>query len=780
MGESLISWNDFEAEVIRCLGRNIDKQNNPEQNRLISSPMTQSLFIVAGPGSGKTTVIVLRILKLIFVDGVDPSNILATTFTRKAAKELGSRILGWGDQLKNSFLNNSSYRNFKNDLSKLDFNRIIIGTLDSIIEEVLGEYRVPGTPPPVVIEDFVAKSLMVRVGLFNRGRHTNKDLKNYVVDKLLNGKSYGLNVSEIGATLLQIKDRFFHDQVDEQKFRNNSSHPGIKVACDAIEDYINELRNRNLFDFAKLESFFLERLKDGSLCQFQDKVQFIFVDEYQDTNLLQESIYFELAKKALQNGGSITVVGDDDQSLYRFRGATVDLFNQFPSRIQNYLNCTPQTVYLLKNYRSTDEIVDFCNNFIKLDKDYAGARVQGKPPIVCMRKKPYTNYPVLGMFRDDLETLAADLSEFIHDVIFSQRVIVTPQGPITIEIDKKSGSAADIALLCSSPKEFSSPNKPRLPGLLRQKLKAYNIKVFNPRGRDLNSIEEVQILCGLILECIDPGGKTEGTINTLPKEAKDMFRIWRFIANSYINQNPPPTNPSLKQFVDAWKNRQPLNKKKWEEEIYLVDLMYKLLTWIPAMQNDIEGLVYLEAITRTITQSALFSNFGAHIIFKNPYLETASIKEAIWNIFVPLAVGAIEVNEDLLETLPPDRVNIMSIHQAKGLEFPLVIVDVGSDFKKNLHTQAFKRFPSNGGKSCNLEDELRPYSPLGRPARSALDRAFDDLIRQYFVAYSRPQDVLLLVGLNSVRNGSIPNVATGWDRKGNWVWQRGLNNLVHI
>lgn len=202
------------------------------------------------------------------------------------------------------------------------------------------------------------------------------------------------------------------------------------------------------------------------------------------------------------------------------------------------------------------------------------------------------------------------------------------------------------------------------------------------------------------------------------------------------------------------------------------------------------GLVYLEAITRTINQASLFSNFGGQIIFdpNDPRAEP-SIREALWNIFMPIATGAIEINEDLLETLPSDRLNIMSIHQAKGLEFPLVIVDVGSDFRRNHPAHAFKRFPDNGGKSCNMEDELRPYSPLGTPQRPALDRAFDDLIRQYFVAFSRAQDVLMLVGLNSVRDGyltssgrrrDIPNIATGWDRNGNWRWGRGLPNLIHI
>lgn len=196
-------------------------------------------------------------------------------------------------------------------------------------------------------------------------------------------------------------------------------------------------------------------------------------------------------------------------------------------------------------------------------------------------------------------------------------------------------------------------------------------------------------------------------------------------------------------------------------------LLYKLITWIPAMQEDAEGLVYLEAITRTISQSAHFSSFKAEIHRDAPF-DKLSVGAAIRDIFAPLAAGEIEIDEDLLETVPRDRLSILSIHQSKGLEFPLTIVDVGSDFKMNHPKQRFKRYPNRHGRPQALEDALRPHSPLGRPARSPLDRTFDDLLRLYFVAFSRPQDVLLLVGLCDPKTGkpkkTIPNVAFGWDR----------------
>ena len=124
------------------------------------------------------------------------------------------------------------------------------------------------------------------------------------------------------------------------------------------------------------------------------------------------------------------------------------------------------------------------------------------------------------------------------------------------------------------------------------------------------------------------------------------------------------------------------------------------------------------------------------------------------------------VNEELIETFPRDRFPILSIHQSKGLEFPLVIVDVGSRFKRDHPSQTRFRFPVRGDLPHTLEDRMRPASPLKAPSRSAKDRAFDDLYRLYYVAFSRARDVLLLVGLNS----DVPNVARGWKRNCSNAW----------
>jgi len=779
----MISWELFKTVVVSKLKRDIE--NNVNQEKAITAPLSNSLFIVAGPGSGKTTVMVLKVLKLMFVDDIDPSSILITTFTKKAASELRSRILGWGDILKEILMDSIEEEN-REKLEKLDINRIKTGTLDSITEEVLREFREPGTPAPAVIEDFVAKALLLRYGLFNHGRFRRPELKKALAH--IQGNNWGLNVPGMTDKIMEVKERLYHDQIDFDKLKS-SKIEGMDLVCEAFADYSSELNQRFLNDYASLEQKFLKKLSDGSLKVFLDEIKFILVDEYQDSNLLQEKIYFEIAKAAIKNGGSITVVGDDDQSLYRFRGATVSLFQNFDSRMQDEIKLKPEKIFLSPNYRSTKNIVNFCNNFVTLDEEFQKARVQDKPQIVDSRSPPYENFPILGMFRDDKETLASDLADFIYKIVHGNGVNIDNRFEILIH---PNGGPADISMLSFSPQEFNYKDEPRLPSLLRDKLANYKnpISVFNPRGQNLNKIEEVQILCGMLLECIDPNSEVQDNIKNLPSFTKYILTQWRTKGQNYIHDGLTPKKPSLKNFVYSWQKRKPLGRKKWEKNVSLMTIIYKLITWMPKMQSDIECLVYLESISRTINEAALFGSFKSEIIYddENPSLRESSIREAIRNIFVPIATGTIDINEDLLDTLPSDRLNIMSIHQAKGLEFPLVIVDVGSDYK-NLQSNSKKRFPKKGDNTSYMEDNLRKYGETETFSRSARNRAFDDLIRLYFVAFSRAQDILLLVGLNSVKNGyilksgnhrEIPNVATGWNRDEDWVWKKGLKNLKHI
>src|SRR5262249_35741040 len=112
-------------------------------------------MIVAGPGSGKTTVLVLRALRLVFVNGWMPEQIVITTFTRKAADELRARLIEWGLLIRAHLLAHPPQptpTGFAHWLECIDINRFVTGTLDSICEELLTTHRDPTDPAPVLVE----------------------------------------------------------------------------------------------------------------------------------------------------------------------------------------------------------------------------------------------------------------------------------------------------------------------------------------------------------------------------------------------------------------------------------------------------------------------------------------------------------------------------------------------------------------------------------------------------------------------------------------------------
>ena len=141
----------------------------------------------------------------------------------------------------------------------------------------------------------------------------------------------------------------------------------------------------------------------------------------------------------------------------------------------------------------------------------------------------------------------------------------------------------------------------------------------------------------------------------------------------------------------------------------------------------------------------------------------------------------MDVSEDVLETLPMDRVNIMTIHQAKGLEFPITIVDVGTALEDLRWMTARNRYPSRPDTPHLLEDAFRPFSKINLPGRLGVDRAFDDLVRSYFVAFSRAQDVLILAGhtyacRDKPTGTKACHVGSGWIRPSPqatnlWPWE---------
>lgn len=273
-------------------------------------------LVLAGAGSGKTRVLTERIIKLID-DGVSPYNILAITFTNKAAKEMRVRV-----------------QNKIGDVA----NSIFIGTFHSFGLRILREnYDAIGYSSNITILDTDdTKSLIKRILKENSFDPADYDIK-HIISKISSAKNDGISPLEFSKLFLNEHD---------------------KVIGLVYEKYLKLLKENNSVDFDDLLLKPVEIFKKRKdiLEKYQERFRYILVDEYQDTN----SIQYELCKMLARKYNNIFVVGDANQSIYSWRNADYRNILNFEKDYKN-----AHVVLLEENYRSTNTILKAANSVIK-------------------------------------------------------------------------------------------------------------------------------------------------------------------------------------------------------------------------------------------------------------------------------------------------------------------------------------------------------------------------------------------------------------------------------
>jgi len=297
-----------------------------EQQREAVLHVDGPIMIVAGAGSGKTKVLTTRIAHLM-ASGVDAFNILALTFTNKAAKEMKERI--------EKILGNNEARN------------LYIGTFHSVFARILrGEAYRLGYPNNFTIYDTDDARNVVKTVI----NEMNLDDKHYKPGTVYNRISSAKNA-------LVGPQEYASDYAIQQE-DTRSNRPAIAQIYDA---YVKRCFKNGAMDFDDLLLKFYELLKNfpEALSKYQRKFKYILIDEYQDTNPAQ----YEVIKLLGAMHENVCVVGDDAQSIYSFRGATIQNILQFQRDYED-----AKVVKLEQNYRSTQSILEVANEVIKNNK----------------------------------------------------------------------------------------------------------------------------------------------------------------------------------------------------------------------------------------------------------------------------------------------------------------------------------------------------------------------------------------------------------------------------
>ena len=355
-----------------------------------------NLLVEAGPGSGKTTVIVEKIKKLVD-EGVDPETFLVITFTRKAAENLQMKL--------------------RKALDPETVKKMQISTIHSFCMEFLkGRNK---TINLIDDDSDERKALFVRKYKDRLGFTGVNIVKNNqfpsVVDKFAEYTNFKVKPDELIEYVEREKkfspeyERFIEEnryfsskKIREAGFKDDWYNARFQQVARAYETYMDLLDAHSSVDYNTLQFKALEELESNP----ETKYSTILIDEFQDTDPLQ----YEIFKILLEGADYFIVVGDIDQRIYSFRSTFKDYFDELEKEFETTrisLNC---------NYRSTENIIQHCNQFAELDTEYQNARVKNKPKIIAPDFEK-DKMPILGMFRNNPEMLARDLSILINKLI---------------------------------------------------------------------------------------------------------------------------------------------------------------------------------------------------------------------------------------------------------------------------------------------------------------------------------------------------------------------------
>ena len=593
-----------------------------------------NLQIIACAGSGKTGVVSQRIVHILkTVKDIKPENIVAFTFTDKAAGELKSRI----------------YKLAKEQIGELNgLAEMYIGTIHSfclnILQDYLPEYQKYSVLDEVKTKLFVDKNFN-EIGMKHLDMEKYKDTDVYI--NLVNI----LRESEVD-----------HKSLPEKYMLAVSSYD--KCFVDAY-----------FLDYTMIMQKLLEQLeKDKNLRdKLAKRIKYLTVDEYQDVNPIQE----KLIKSIYRMGANVCVVGDDDQTIYQWRGSDINNILNFSREYSNV-----KEKYLVDNFRSSLGIVELSQTLIKHNVNRKDKKM------VYKSEQKYEPGDIVYMEYDEPDKEA----DYIANRI--------------IELKKAGVNFSDIAILIRI-KRLAKELK------LIDVFNKYNIKFIIEGVNELMSVPEVQAAKSIfdyLNKTIDKSvlranwenlakyiniGNLDNAIKYLDKWAPEKHKFY----GDYILQR------IFQEYLDIIEIKEPETSSSDSIDKDLEIIFYNLGKFSQVI-NDYETINFRFNPAHKLNGFCSFLRYSAEDYYPEGYLQNQYIR--------------------------PDAVRIMTIHQAKGLEFPVVFVP---GLSKNI-------FPNLGMRGKNVWQHIDPK--LIPNSERYMAKNVEDERRLYYVAITRAEKFLFL------------------------------------
>lgn len=721
---------------------------NENQQKVVEYNGNKPLLVEAGPGSGKTRVIIERVKFLINELKVNPSSLLVITFTRKAANELKDRL--------------------SEDIPKNIINEMQISTIHSFCLDFL---KKRGNVTNLIDDDSGEKRrLFIQKYKYKLGFKNEFYLADYQIPSVINKfDEYTTFKVDIDGLIDYIKqtrpiDKEYVDFVnsfkffpskkvrDNEKFKKSWYNARFLQTPKAYVKYLELLDLFNAVDYNTVQIKFLESLKENPETQYTN----ILVDEFQDTDPVQAEI-FEIL---LKNAESFTAVGDVDQSIYSFRGSFKDYFEEF------YNKYNAELISLNYNYRSTNNIIRTSEAFIKPQrKEYSkkylvGARNEDKESYILESLDPQEEAQKIFNLIKDLKD-NGKIRQYSDVAILYRSIVSNKNIPFLIDEFKKN----DISYHISGTEDLIESDEVKsiltlfyyiarkldhsygMSNLEKEwlNLRAFCGIDFIPKFRKL-SVETKRYLMELQENFENDVLKTEKEVYfelTGKKSRKKKFngvftRNEDVLIEIFKRVNKPVVDLDLIEdtgdrefFTELEKLRENVFSSDEEDKLTILEVYYELLNLcgyfddLVINNGDYElELENLSKISRTI--------------FNYESIISANDVRGLFFFLTNVIEGYGTSSSDV------DGVQLMTVHKAKGLEFPVTIVSSLSEYNFPLAP----RDPMREKDNINKEDtfytpnKFLEYKDCSEADEVNLGLAEEN--RVIYVAMTRAQDILVL------------------------------------
>lgn len=721
---------------------------NENQQKVVEYNGNKPLLVEAGPGSGKTRVIIERVKFLINELKVNPSSLLVITFTRKAANELKDRL--------------------SEDIPKNIINEMQISTIHSFCLDFL---KKRGNVTNLIDDDSGEKRrLFIQKYKYKLGFKNEFYLADYQIPSVINKfDEYTTFKVDIDGLIDYIKqtrpiDKEYVDFVnsfkffpskkvrENEKFKKSWYNARFLQTPKAYVKYLELLDLFNAVDYNTVQIKFLESLKENPETQYTN----ILVDEFQDTDPVQAEI-FEIL---LKNAESFTAVGDVDQSIYSFRGSFRDYFEEF------YNKYNAELISLNYNYRSTNNIIRTSEAFIKPQrKEYSkkylvGARNEDKASYILESLDPQEEAQKIFNLIKDLKD-NGKIRQYSDVAILYRSIVSNKNIPFLIDEFKKN----DISYHISGTEDLIESDEVKsiltlfyyiarkldhsygMSNLEKEwlNLRAFCGIDFIPKFRKL-AVETKRYLMELQENFENDVLKTEKEVYfelTGKKSRKKKFngvftRNEDVLIEIFKRVNKPVVDLDLIEdtgdrefFTELEKLRENVFSSDEEDKLTILEVYYELLNLcgyfddLVINNGDYElELENLSKISRTI--------------FNYESIISANDVRGLFFFLTNVIEGYGTSSSDV------DGVQLMTVHKAKGLEFPVTIVSSLSEYNFPLAPRDPMREKDNINKDDTFytPNKFLEYKDCSEADEVNLGLAEEN--RVIYVAMTRAQDILVL------------------------------------